>query len=1108
MRDVDILGLIGKKLYSYPVHIFKSLRRIKIFQHVRYSSALLLLYVLILSSQQQLSFKHITTIHGLSQNSVTCILQDRRGYMWFGTREGLNRYDGFSFMTIKYLPTDSQSLSNNTVTTLCEDQEGYLWVGTGDGLNRIHPITGKVKRYYLDEVGDRTANEIISLFVDSLAFLNNKKEKILWVGTLGNGLFRFVVNGEQFRYEHFRLSQNDRQSLGGNSIGAIFRDGYGTLWVGANQNVLNQFLPSTNSFLRHVIDTNFTLGCVVTGLFTDSRKKIWAAIANRGLYQITMERNEKNSEHIRLQFIPIHTDTPGTSKPLLSPSSIAEDHYGNMWVSYLFYGVDRYEQNNDGTYTITHFKHDNTDMSSISSDQIGSLFVDKNNILWAGDRGYGINKARLQERFTLYQNNPYDTNSLRSKSIRGIYEVSDGTLLVGGYSEVMRFDRKRGVMPIYYHNNNFSVSSSNSIVYAYCFVPDPILHDSITWIGTERFGLIRLKNSDNTFDVFLPNPKDSNSLINPYIHALYPDDNGILWIGTQAGLQSLEVENYKRPKFISYKHEGLNPNGRNPKIINCIYKSSQGILWVATNDAGIHGLFPNKPDDFLHFVHNSADATSLASNDVKTIYEDKEGRMWFGTAGGGLNLLLPDGKSFRRYDERDGLPNNVVYGILGDSVGHLWLSTNKGISRFTPSTNEFWNFTESDGLQDNEFNTGSYYMCKHGEMFFGGINGFNAFFPEKIERNTYLPPAHITSMKIFDKEISPERLLTSPTLSLAYDEDVLTFEFIALDYTAPERNLYKYKMEGNDADWVQTGNRRYVTYAHLSPGEYIFQVKGTNNDGVWNEHPATVSFVIHPPFWATWWFRAIGILLFLSVGPFIYYRRVRQLKKLHQLQREFSKQLLESQEQERKRIAAELHDSIGQNMLVMKNKSGLGKETTDSEKKQKFFDDISDIVLKTVKELQTISYNLRPYELDRIGLTEAINAIFVTVKDTETFALRTSVESIDTLFPKETEIHIYRIVQEGMNNILKHARASEVMFTIKKKERSVLLLIQDNGVGFDVSRYQQTASKVHGFGLSGLKERVHLLGGTIEFQSEIRSGTTVRIEFPIRLNEQNKSNYE
>lgn len=1045
-------------------------------------------------SQQRLAFEHITTSQGLSQNTVTCIFQDSRGFMWFGTKEGLNLYDGFSFDVFTSQPGDANSLSNNIITAVAEDEQGYMWIGTNDGANRLDPVTKKFTRFYPFEDPTPNANSITCILVDTTVG-SRRDEIVVWVGGFNKGLCRLSLGPGGVRYERFRHSPNDSRTLGGDDINSLFLDKRERLWIGTNNNTLNLYIPSPSSFARYLIDSNFALYCGIKALYTDSRNRTWAAIVNRGVYHVSIDQPGDDLSSVNVDFIPVQTKMPAGSV-IQFPNSIAEDIDGNIWVGYLFYGVDKFEDEGNGLFRISHFGHENTRRTSLSSDQVYTIFIDRSNILWVGDEGYGINKARLRERFALYQFDPADPTSLLSKSIRGIFEKPDGRLLVGGYSDLMTLDRSGGVTPTRYVNNDPGAPRSSTITYAYCMAADPVSPDSFTWLGLERFGLARLNNYTNAFDKFMPTGDASTSLLNEYVVSLWPDDNGILWIGTQRGLQSLDVTNLRSPRFTTYTHDPDEPGSLGRGVAWSIYKTRTGIVWVGT-DEGISAMLPSTPGKFLHFNHEPSDPSSLTSKIVKSIREGRDGTMWFGTAGGGLNKLLPDGRSFRHYMEKDGLPNNTVYGILEDSSGNLWLSTNKGISRFDPRTEEFWNFSVSDGLQDNEFNTGSYYQCRHGEMFFGGINGFNAFFPERFTRDRHVPPVHITSVKLFNSEIPRERIPVDGWLTLSHDEDVLSFEFVALDYSAPERNRYAYRMEGIDTGWIESGDRRYVSYAHVAPGRYRFLVKGSNSDGVWNEHPATFSFVITPPFWATWWFRTLVIIALISIGPYFYYRRVRQLKNTHRLQQQFSKQLLEKQENERKRIAAELHDSIGQNMLVMKNKSALGKETQDAAKKEKYFEDISEIVLKTLKELQEISYNLRPYELDRIGLTEAILAMFSTVKDVAGFHVRTSIENIDGLFAKDSEIHLYRIIQEGMNNILKHSHATEAVITIKRKERSVLFLMQDNGVGVDLEDSRRVSGRQQGFGLSGVKERVTLIGGTIEFHSEVGVGTTLRIELPM-----------
>ncbi len=1070
-------------------------------QTVNYVAGFLFFGVLSVFSQQQLSFEHITTSQGLSQNSVNCIFQDKNGFLWFGTNEGLNRYDGINFTYFKSHPNDSTTLSGNNITAISEDREGILWIGTTNGLNSFNPLTGKVKRYILNNSLKNPIhdNYILSVFADTgSGFTNNGKEKVIWVGMWVDGLRKLVIEGQREQIISYQHSSEDTQSLSDNSVQCIYRDPRGRLWIGTNGNSLDEFLPSSNSFSHNYVDTNLSVQCGVRTIFTDSKKRIWAGVYNRGVYQIILEDNIHEGKATHAKFIPIQIGGKGTDRLLLFPTAIAEDHYGNVWVSYLRFGINKFELNEDGTTTITHFVPEQYNPSSLNEIDIRSLCIDRSKILWAGGGYYGINKTKLQKQIFLYRHNPSDSNSLPSKSIRAIYEMQDGKLLIGGYAALSLLDRTNNTATREYARSSSVGTQQHSPMNIYCIASDPIFPDSILWFGSESDGLIRYSLSDDRYRRYQVTASDSTTLTSNYIFSLYPEKDGNLWIGTMNGLHRVNVRNFKTPKFIFFKHSSDNPKSMSTGIVLCIKRSSSGILWIATNDGGVNAMLPDKPDEFIHFVHNPQDSTSIGNNDVRTICEDKKGRMWFGTLGGGLNLLLPDGKSFKQYLEQDGLPSNFVYGILEDSSGNLWLSTNKGICRFTPSTNEFWNITPEDGLQDFEFNTGSYYKCNHGEMFFGGINGLNAFFPERITRNSHIPPVHITSVKIFGKEIPSERLLSSKLLSLAHDEDVLTFEFIALDYVSPNNNQYKYKMDGNNNDWVSIGTQRSVSYAHLSPGEYTFRVKGSNNDGVWNEQGASISFVIQPPFWGTWWFQTLGILILLFIGPFIYFRKVRTLLREQSLRNEFSQQLIVSQESERKRIANDIHDSVGQNLLVVKNQAFLASKSFSAQPEVKEqFDQIGVITEESLKEIREIARNLRPYQLDQLGLTETIRAMLRKVKEASLIQFHVELDEIDDTLPKDSYIHLYRIVQETVNNILKHSEAKHAFIEIRKEEHGIRLLFRDDGKGFDVPHREGSGGKTH-FGLNGLQERVEILGGTMTMTSTPGNEMKTEIEIPIK----------
>ncbi len=1048
----------------------------------------------ILFSQQQLRFEHITTAQGLSQNSVNCIFQDRNGFLWFGTKVGLNRYDGLSFTVFKSQPNDSTTLSDNHITAISEDREGYLWIGTTNGLNCFNPLTGKVKRYVLNDTNNDPIHEnyINVIFVDTAsAFTNYNKVKVIWIGFRSYGLTKLVIEGDYESSFHYRHSPDDKNSISDNSIQSIYCDAQGTLWIGTNANSLEQFVPSTNSFIHNYVDENRSAQCVVNALFTDSRKRTWAAVFNRGIFQIKFDSNAQEGNTKKAKFIPIQASTSENILSSRFPFSIDEDSFGNIWVGYLHYGLDKFELNANGLYTISHFSPDKNNNSSLSDFDIRTLLIDRSNILWAGGGYYGINKAPLQNQISLYVHNPSDVHSLPGKSIRGIFELHDGTILVGGYAELTSLERND-----YYTTNenvkhNASGIQQSGAMNVYAIVSDPLYPDSILWLASEGDGLLRYSISNNRSTKFLPRANDPNALNSVYVFALYPEKDGNLWIGTWNGLQRLDVKNLQSPKFISYVHDADNPKSMSTGIVCCITKASSGILWVGSNDGGVNAIRPDKPNEFIHYVHNPKDSTSISNNDVRCIIEDKKGRMWFGTQGGGLNLLLPDGKSFKHFLETDGLPSNILYGILEDSSGNLWLSTNKGISRFTPSTNEFWNLTPKDGLQDFEFNTGSYYKCKHGEMFFGGINGMNSFFPEKLNRNTHIPPVHITSINIFGKEISSERLLASTPLRLAYNEDVLSFEFIALDYFSPHKNQYKYKMDGIDKEWIYAETRRFVTYSHIPPGEYRFQVKGSNNDGVWNEQSASITFIIYPPYWGTWWFQSFLVLvILLSIGGTIRYLEMKKVQeKINAMEKE------NALEKERLRISQDMHDDIGSRLTSIGLMSELSKRNIhNSEKLQHQLSDIAEAANDVVTSFDEIVWAVNPKYDTLENVVDYLSEYASNY--TEKAELECALD-IPSLLPRakisaEIRHNIFMILKESLNNVVKYADASEVTLRFQLAQNIFSLEIQDDGKGFIPAEVKKFNN-----GLMNMSKRMEEVGGVCVIESEPDKGTYIKISVPL-----------
>jgi signal transduction histidine kinase/streptogramin lyase len=432
-----------------------------------------------------------------------------------------------------------------------------------------------------------------------------------------------------------------------------------------------------------------------------------------------------------------------------------------------------------------------------------------------------------------------------------------------------KLDRKSGIFTVYQHDPDDPTSLSSNEVRA-------ILEDQagILWVGTNYGGLNLFDPRTEQFIHYQHDPDDPGSLSEDRIRVLYEDRSGNLWIGTWSG--GLNRLDRATGTFVHYQHDADDPFSLSDNRVRAIYEDRAGVLWVGTSGGGIN-LWDSVNNRFTHYRHDPDDPQSLNNDVVFSFCEDPTGMVWIGTVGGGLNRFDRATSAFTHYTEKDGLPNDAIYGILADAEGFLWLSTNGGLSRFDPRTETFRNYDVSDGLQNNEFNAGAYFQSNRGEMFFGGIQGFNAFYPEQVKDNPHIPPIVITAFSKFN-EVARTDLFSNEHIRLSYKDNFISFEFAALDYTASEKNQYAYMLEGQDRDWVDAGTRRYASYTNLRGGDYVFRVKGSNNDAVWNEEGVAVYLTVTPPIWETWWFRTIVLLVLAGSAIGGYRLRVRSVE--------------------------------------------------------------------------------------------------------------------------------------------------------------------------------------------------------------------------------------
>ena len=817
-----------------------------------------------------LIFDQIFLEQGLSQSIVKCILQDEEGFIYFGTEDGLNRYDGYTFTVMRNNPQDTNSLSYNDINAMCLDKEGNIWIGTfNSGLNKYNPFTKKIIRFTHDHNFTNTIshNNITAICADSSG--------IIWVGT-DNGLNKLIPkdsNKDEYFIERISHQPGNPKSLSHNTIYSLMLDLSSNLWVGTEDGlnlITHDQIKSKQIEFEHFKSANgfnALSNNTIRVIYQDKNGVIWIG-TDRGLNAVIKNGKEEISGFRRYLRIP--NDNKSLSHNEIY--ALCEDNSGKLWIGTNGGGLNILDTDRK---TFTRYFHDPLDQRSLSYNEIRSLFYDKSGTIWIGTYGSGIDKvSRGAGEFILYKYRPDDQNSLSHPIVWSIYEDNNGILWIGTHGGGLnKLDRKNNNYTYYRHNPNNQNSLSNDIVRV-------VFEDSegTFWIGTHGGGVNKLNPKTNTFKTYRHDPDNTNSLALDEIRSIYEDKSGTIWVGTYG--KGLDKFNKETETFSHFVNDPNNNQSLSNNFIRTIYEDRSRNLWIGTEGGGLN-KFDRATNTFQNFKAELNDSSSLNSNYIFTIHESPEGILWLGTWGGGLNRFNVKDNKVEHFTTKDGLPSNAVYGILEDEKGNLWLSTNNGISRFNPKTKTFNNYNVKDGLQNNEFNGGAYFISKSGEMFFGGINGFNSFYPKNIKDNTFIPPVVITSFQKFNKEVEFDKPIYSvDKIDLSYEDYVFSFEFASLDFSAPEKNEYAYKMEGLDKDWVTTSSaRRFATYTTLPPGKYVFRVKGSNSDGVWNEAGTSISITIHPPFWMTWWFRGLILLIIVICIYLLYKKRVKNLEE-------------------------------------------------------------------------------------------------------------------------------------------------------------------------------------------------------------------------------------
>jgi signal transduction histidine kinase/ligand-binding sensor domain-containing protein len=820
-----------------------------------------------------IEFTHLTIDQGLSNNIVNCILQDRKGFLWIGTPNGLNRYDGYRFTVYKANPVKAGHLVYDVIETLFEDRQGRLWIGTDNGLSRFDQEMDAFTNYR------NLPSDPASLSHNYIHCLGQDSSGLIWVGTYGGGLN--ALDPATGRCVHYRTNPKDPKSLSNDFLRTIHVDRKGRVWIGAEAGGLNRFEPKTGTFIRYLHEPgnpNSLSNNTVMTIDEDTSGRLWIGTWTGGLDCLDPDRGLflHNRHDVR------------------NPSSLASDivtrlhrsFSGDLWIGTWNGGLDRLsmaDQNRSATAgkKFHHHRSDHGNPESLSSNTVWSLAGDQTGVLWVGTNN-GLNKNELRrKKFDCFSADGPNGRRLPGNDVRALFEDNAGDVWIGMRGEgVSRLKPDAGTF-IHYRNDLRSLNTlANNDVLTFAEGPR-----GIVWIGTDGGGIDRLDTRTGVFVHYPYNPDTPNNLDNAYVYQLAFEPPGTIWAGTYggAGLTRLDIQTRR------WTHYPMDTTGRMKNAIRKLFKDSSGRFWIGTNEQGLICFYP-KTGIMERFQFDPARSTSLSSNTVQSIHEDENRNFWIGTTGGGLNRLDARMKRFVRYGINDGLPSDVVCGILEDGHDNLWISTDKGLSKFNRLRKTFRNYDQSDGLQDNIFNPDACCRLKDGRLCFGGIGGFNVFHPDSIRDNPYVPEVVISNFAVQKRTVATgdsvngrvllQRALGSTDeIVLSRREKVFSFEFAALHYADPMKNRYAYMLDGFDTEWIQTDARnRTATYTNLDPGLYTFRVKASNNDGIWNETPASIRVKVLPYFWQTLGFKitsGFGLIFLLVSLAFIRERHLR-----------------------------------------------------------------------------------------------------------------------------------------------------------------------------------------------------------------------------------------